>query len=151
MLFRSDGREVCFIFLSASTQSGLPLQPAADTCSSSPADAWCHCATYSAIGSRALAQTMPFPLYARHLHANSSPASLRLAHCYHERNAMAGHCMRAEKHLAACLAPSFLCTCKLACQTATNDVAGGPQRFVVSSPCSSLLRTTTTVPAFVLP
>lgn len=53
--------------------------------------------------------------------------------------------------LRRALHPSSLCTCKLACQTAANDVAGGPQRSIVSSPCSSLLRTTTPVPAFVLP
>lgn len=100
----------CFSYLaSPAHQSRLPLQPAADTCSSSPVDAWWHSA--ATLGDwiqssrsdhpRSMLSSLKrtFPLSARHLHANSLPASLCLAHRYHERNAMPGHCMRAEKHL----------------------------------------------------
>jgi hypothetical protein len=97
-----------------SRQDAVPAG-AADTCSSSPVDAPTSSGT--ALHARRLGPELSlrprfrwtFPLSARHLHANSLPASLCFAHRYHhERNAMPGHCMRAEKHLRRALHPVVL-------------------------------------------
>jgi hypothetical protein len=106
----------------------------------------------SAIGSRALAQTG----HSRcSLLSTASPrqqlACLCLAHRYHRRNTLcpATACEPRSICVVPCT-PSSLCTCKLACQTAANDVvATAPAAHGVSS-CSSPLRTPR-VPAFVLP
>jgi hypothetical protein len=96
----------------------------ADTCSSSPVDAWWHSAAMLGdwIQSRAsLAQTIPKACFrhghSRYPHGISTPTAC-LPACQPlpcpplpllcERNAMPGHCRRAEKHLASYLAHSVL-------------------------------------------
>lgn len=66
----------------------------------------------------------PFPLSARHLHANSLPASLCLptATTTSGMPCPATACEPRSICVVPCT-PSSLCTCKLACQTAANDVA----------------------------
>lgn len=123
----------------------------ADTCSSSPVDAWWHSAAMLGdwVQSRvSLAQTMPKACFrhghSRYTHGISTPTAclpaclpaLCLAHRYHcyasgmPCPATAGEprsILRRTLHT-----PSSLCTCMLACQTAANDVAGNrPQRFIV--------------------
>jgi len=65
-----------------------------------------------------------FPLSARHLHANSLPASLCLATAT-TTNGMPCPATACEPRsiCAVPCTPSSLCTFKLACQTAANDVA----------------------------
>ena len=160
-------------------QSRLPLQPAADTCSSSPVDAWWHSAAMLGDWVQSPRSDHPiqdpcsrscwtFPLSARHLHANSlpscqpasQPASLCLAHRYHQRAECHARPLHASREASACRTlhtPSSLCTCMLACQTAANnDVAGVPSgSSCVSFPCLVVYYHTTpyyfSVPAFVLP
>jgi len=104
----------------------------------------------SAIGSRALAQTIQSKIHAlvlvghsRYPHGISTPTACLPASqpasqplpCPPlpptKRNAMPGHCMRAEKHLRRTLhTPSSLCTCSYA--SVPNDVARNrPRRFIV--------------------
>lgn len=76
-----------------------------------------------------------------------------LPHHYHERNAMPGHCVRAGKHMRRALHPVLPLYLQTSVPNAANDVAESrPQRSISClSPCSSPLRTTAPVPAYVLP
>ena len=130
----------------------------------------------SAIGSRALAQTIQSKIHAlvlvghsRYPHGISTPTACLPASqqasqpafalptaTTNERNAMPGHCMRAEKHLRRTLhTPSSLCTCSYA--SVPNDVARNrPRRFIVRVFSLLVIYLYTTpyylsVPAFVLP
>ena len=126
----------------------------------------------SAIGSRALAQTIQskskihaFVLvgHSRYPHGISTPTACQPASqplptaTTNERNAMPGHCMRAEKHLHRTLlhTPSSLCTWSYA--SVPNDVARNrPRRFIVRVFSLLVVYLYTTpyylsVPAFVLP
>lgn len=164
-----------FISCLASSESRLPLQPAPDTCSSSPVDAWWHSAAMLGDWVQSSRSDHPtqdpcfrsrwtFPLSARHLHANSLPSCQPASQpafalptaTTNERNAMPGHCMRAEKHLRRTLhTPSSLCTCSYA--SVPNDVARNrPRRFIVCVFSLLVVYLYTTpyylsVPAFVLP
>ena len=122
----------------------------------------------SAIGSRALAQTIQPNIHAlalvghsRYPHGISTPTACLPAFALptattNKRNAMPGHCMRAEKHLRRTLhTPSSLCTWSYA--SVPNDVARNrPRRFIVRVFSLLVVYLYTTpyylsVPAFVLP
>lgn len=109
----------------AHSQRRLPLQPAPDTCSSSPVDAWWHSAAMLGDwvqSSRSDHACSALVGHSRYPHGISTPTACLPAFALptattNKRNAMPGHCMRAEKHLRRTLhTPSSLCTCMLACQ-----------------------------------
>ena len=149
---RYDGLEVCFISFYP-----LPARTAACRCSRQrtlvPPRLWMPGATV--LRTRRLDPELSLrPCHSRYTHGISTPTARLPAFALPTAttSGMPWSATACEPGsiLRRALHPFSLCTCKLACQTA-NDVAGCPQRFVVSSPCSSLLRTTTPVPAFVLP